>query len=317
MSTTTTAQDTQERIQPPTKWNSWHHKTKPAIYLDAVKGIGMTNSGQPFTCAPELPASQLVEALPAGIETAYLCGQLPESPQVTTQDNQLYSPFNSWVIGADPEQMYLASGTDHSDTMAIVRREDGSAVTLRTIASWTGTNDLSPREVHEALGLVTKQLRAQPNWKDVCLLKTPSITGQELWRTTMGVGQQPDGTYRSVEDPLLPEDIRDLIHRTSGQGRFEVLPCPTPDGMAPNLYYLDDRLAYAARAASELGIGPVIHDFGSQYEGYRPARYRVAFRIPEDWNHVGCLPVQRARTPGAEAIGLEFPWVPGYIGERG
>lgn len=300
---------------PATKWRPWRHNPRPSMYLDAVTGIGVTNLGEPFRCAPNLSARDLVEMLPKGIETIYLCGELPSAPQVETRDKLLYSPFNSWVIGAQPEWMYLDSGKEHDGTMAIIRRSDGQEVDLRTISAWTGTNDLTPEEVLQALNLVTDRLRSQPNWQDVCLLKTPSLTGLELWRSTIGMSKQSDGQYRSTEYQVLPAELRDLIHRTSGQGRFEMLPCPDNSGMTPDLYYLDDRLAYGARALTELGIGPAIHDFGSKYEGYTPARYKVRFRVPDSWVHVGLLPVQRQLVKGAASIGLEFPRTPEYSGE--
>jgi hypothetical protein len=109
---------------PATRWHSWRHRPRLALYLDAVTGVGVSNIGEPFTCLPNLGSRELIESLPSGIETVYLCGTLPEAPQVKAQDKQLYSSFNSWIIGAQPEQMYLDSGTTHDGTMAIIRRDD-------------------------------------------------------------------------------------------------------------------------------------------------------------------------------------------------
>ena len=94
-----------------------------------------------------------------------------------------------------------------------------------------------------------------------------------------------------------------------------MLPCPNSNGMAPELYYLDDRFAYAAQACKELGIGPAVLEKSSQYGGWAPARYHVRFQVPDSWNHVGLLPVQRSIVKGAEAIGLDFPREPGIIGD--
>jgi hypothetical protein len=47
------------------------------------------------------------------------------------------------------------------------------------------------------------------------------------------------------------------------------------------------RLAYAAPALNELGCRPVKHDHGGVYEGFRPARYRIAYHVPDGWAHLG------------------------------
>ncbi len=304
--------------QPPTprtSWHSWRQRQQEAIYLDAVAGYGIATTGEIFRYTGSLPLRELVEKLPVEIATVYLCGTLPSAPQVGLQDAQEYSPFNSWVVASYPERMHLSSGVDHAEAMVVMQRSDGHEVDVRTVASWLSTNEVTPEQAARELTIVTSALRQQHNWENASLLKTPSLTGRELWRSSIGMSKQPDGKYTSLEYQILPEELRNLIHRTSGQGRFEMLPCPTPDGYAPELYYLDDRFAYAAQACKELGIGPAVLEQSSQYAGWTPARYHVRFRVLDNWNHVGVLPMQRQLVKGAEAIGLDFPRQPGYIGE--
>ncbi len=265
-----------------------------------------------------------MEALPAATEAVYLCGTLPAAPQVAwgaSEDGGLYSAFNSWVIEADEaiEWKHLDSGTLHDALGARLRRVSGRAVDLRTVAAWLGTNDCTPDEAHDALQLVADCLRHQFGWQDVCLLGTPAATGLELWRSSIGASRS-SGYTASTAYPILSEEVRTLIHQTSGQGRFEFLPAP-PSGLAEALFYLDGRLAYAAPALNELGVGPVLHDTLPDYAGFTPARYRVRFRIPDTWAHVGLLMAPDDRPPEAGGPHRDgkrhwyFPRTPGTVGE--
>jgi hypothetical protein len=299
---------------PATCWRPWRYKPRPALYLDAVSGKGMTNDGTPFTCPPQLSLSLLVEALPPEIATVYLCGKLPEASQVRTEGGELYGAFNSWIVEGQPEQVYLSSGTNHDETLAIVRRTDGQGVDVRTIACWLSTNTCTPQEAYTALALVTEHLRSQNRWQDVCLLKTPARTGLELWHSSIGADPK-SGYQHSLAYPVLPEDVRTLIHRTSGQGRFELLPPVMPDGLAPALWYLDGRLTYGGTALGELGIGPATHDHLPEYAGYQPGRYRVEFRVPDGWKHVGLLMAPLPLTGRWGDQRWHFPRTPGETSE--
>jgi hypothetical protein len=80
--------------------------------------------------------------------------------------------------------------------------------------------------------------------------------------------------------------------------------------MAPALVYLDGRLKYGGTALGELGIGPATHDTDSTYAGFTLARYRVVFRVPDGWAHLGIFMVKNANGDG-----WHFPRTPGTIGE--
>jgi len=304
-----------------TRWRAWRHRPRRHLYLDARAGRGVTNGGESFTCAPGLPLSELAWALPTQIEAIYLTGPLPEAPQVAREDGELYGPFNSWIAQVQPciEQMHLDSGTMHDEVFVRLRRLDGSFVDLRTVAAWFGTNTCTPDEAHDALRLVTRLLQGQYGWQDVCLLNTPAGTGLELWHSSIPTMRE-SGWKQSTAYPILPEDVRTLIHQTSGQGRFEFLPAP-PSGVAPQLVCMDGRLAYGAPALNELGVGPATHDTLPVYEGFTPARYRVRFRIPDAWAHVGLFMVPDYRTPEAGGPHRDgkrhwyFPATPGTVGK--
>lgn len=112
---------------------------------------------------------------------------------------------------------------------------------------------------------------------------------------------------RHDRPPVLEEDTREflLAELTHGQHRRELLP---QEGGAPlpALHYFDGRLFYGA-LCSELGQGPITRDRGTTFLGYQRAVYRVSFRIPKTWAHVGILPVRD------EAGFTVYPCRPGQV----
>jgi hypothetical protein len=305
--------DTHETTTHATTWKSYRRPYRPRLYLDAVTGEGITEDGVALRLPPGRSLRQIADALPERIETLYLCGQLPQAPGVTAANGELYSPFNSWLL-ADAsilERLRLDSGELHDQMFAWVRREGGALLGVYTAAAWFGTNDLTPETFARAHTDLARALRRQPLWQDVYLLDTPARTGLDLWRVSIG-RHTVNGRYVTLEYPILPDGVRTLIRATSGQGRFELPPPPGgSEGYAPALNYLDKRLAYAAPALDELGIGPVTHDEASDYAGWQPARYRVAYQVPDGWAHLGLF---MTKDPAKQA-GWVYPRTPGETGE--
>jgi hypothetical protein len=254
-----------------------------------MTGEGRTADGAALQLSRGLSLRELADAIPAGVGTVYLCGQLPSAAGITAANGELYSSFNSWLL-ADAsvlEHVRLDSGAIHDQTFAQVRRASGAPLGLYSAAGWYSTLDLSPAEAVAAHADVTRALQRQPGWETVFLLDTPARTGLDLWRASIGM-HTGNGERRSLAYPVLPADVRTLIRATEGQGRFELLPPPSGSGgKASALVYLDMRLAYAAPALNGLGCGPVTRDHGGTYEGFRPARYRITYRVPDGWAHLG------------------------------
>jgi hypothetical protein len=275
--------------------------------MDAVTGEGRTADGAVLHPPCGLSLRELADAIPAGVGTVYLCGQLPSAAGITAANGELYSSFNSWLL-ADAsalEHVRLDSGATHDQTFAQVRRAGGAPLGLYSAASWFSTLNLSPAEAVAAHADVTRALQSQPGWENAFLLDTSARTGLDLWRASIGM-HSVNGERRSLAYPVLPGDVRTLIRATEGQGRFELLPPPAgTGGKASALAYLDMRLAYAAPALHDLGCGPVTHDHGGGYEGFHPARCRITYHVPDGWAHLGLFMTKDAsgnwifpRSPG-------------------
>jgi hypothetical protein len=156
----------------------------------------------------------------------------------------------------------------------------------------------------ETAGRVFRTLDDQlKRWFGSPLQPTPGRTGLLAWKRLQEVRR---GVVGGVW-PTLPPELQTIIRETSGQGRFECCPSPVDwvhyiredrvEWTIPDLYVLDMTLAYAAGAAYLRSGKEWRHD---KMEGrpllacssLPPGWYRVRFWVPEDWRHVGILPVR-------------------------
>jgi hypothetical protein len=157
--------------------------------------------------------------------------------------------------------------------------------------------------------LVEHTMQRQHGWDRAVIRATPSQTGLDLWRRSIPFDRVMG---RSHEYAVVPKELRELIHRTSGQGNF-TYPSARSTTL-PGMVDLDMRLAYAAAAMEELGCAPAIHDRVPDYAGFMPARYRIQYRVPNGWQHVGLFmtPDPHSR-PGNRS--WFFPNTHGFVGE--
>jgi len=155
-----------------------------------------------------------------------------------------------------------------------------------TLARWFGEG-VDTDDAHLALNTLDEQLRqhfATP------VYKSPGYTGILCWKKRYGQDWEP-----------LPVEQQQLIRSTTTQGRFQCLPVLD---VLPAVHCLDLRLAYAASAITIKGAREWRHETRPEggwsdghegcagFLGYAPGRYRVRFSVPENWGHVGILPVQ-------------------------
>lgn len=175
------------------------------------------------------------------------------------------------------------------------RHDDGRAVEVHRAAAWFGELDVTPAVAGDALALVDELVAGA--FDEGRLLSTPASTGRYLLMRTVPFNR---------EWPVLTDELQELIRSTSGQGRIELIDHDIDELAA--LVELDGRLMYAALCWGLAG-GGVHHDHTDRFEGYTRARYRVRFRVPDDWRHVGLLAVMD------EGGGWRWPRQPGETAE--
>ncbi|HEV2461551.1 MAG TPA: hypothetical protein VGS80_24615, partial [Ktedonobacterales bacterium] len=195
---------------------------------------------------------------------------------------------------------------------------DGRRLDVCSMRGWFGDTlaaSCTPADARDAFAWLT--CRIAHAFAGAALLGSTSQTGLHTWRHA---AEQPGADGRPLIEryPMLPEDLRALLHHTSGQGRAELFRPPaalTARGdpwalRVSSLSYYDGRLMYVASMAG-LGVGPVMHDERADFAPYHPAWYQVRFTVPRDWRHPGILPVQVAGTQR----GWAWPSAPGHAGE--
>ncbi|WP_448812120.1 hypothetical protein [Agromyces bauzanensis] len=176
----------------------------------------------------------------------------------------------------------------------------GQKVTVKMAAEWFGDVELTPNEARQAW-LVTESAIKRADERATLFL-TPTATGTNLWALSLP---------KNVDPVHVSTDIADELRNTSGQHHVEhlvagpdfmdhpdVVPLVVPTKQTIDTFaYVDGRFMYSA-VCRELGIGPAIRlNRTAAYEllesnPYARARYYVKFRVPDDWNHIGLLPVK-------------------------
>jgi hypothetical protein len=235
--------------------------------------------------------------LPENVRRVYLCG---DRPGVTAEAVRL------WALRAPLPAGWTVAPGGHwlkNPELPVCRweHESGRKVEVLMAATWLD-GECSPPQARAAMAVLGWALRAVFNPRNgqpvigegyADWLTTPATTGRLLWAATIP---------RGVEWEVLPDeegnDLQGLIRSTSTQGRIELRGPGAVGETLPGLVGLDMRLAYAA-FCSELGYGPVTHDWGpygdqpgAGYEGMRRGRYRVEVTVPPTWGHVGLLPMK-------------------------
>lgn len=165
-------------------------------------------------------------------------------------------------------------------------------VEVRRATDWFN-EEAGPLECEYAMNRLAVMLA--DSFRGAVPLATPAMTGLDLWDRTVKYEYAP-----------IPEDVRMLIHGTTGQGRIQI--CPPTRETIPALYHLDARLAYGAIGGDTLPVLFLEHDYSDEFLDYRPARYRIHFRVPRGWHHVGIFGVR------TDEGGWRYPDQPGEEG---
>ncbi|MDJ0342829.1 Mucin-19 [Streptomyces sp. H10-C2] len=167
-------------------------------------------------------------------------------------------------------------------------------VEIRNVAEWFDPRDADPGTIRAAFNLTWEALKRE--WPDVVLMGSPMQTGRDLWTRTIPTKQ---GARWADGYPVMSDEIRQLMHATSGQGRDELITPPRVPAQLPRLAELDRTLAYGKHTwASGVGAPQRVTagTFASWSEKdqanalFAPSHWQVRVTIPDDWNHVGLLP---------------------------
>lgn len=135
------------------------------------------------------------------------------------------------------------------------------------------------------------------------LLSSPAATGKALlW----------ESLPKDKEYPMLDDDLAKLIRANSPQHRIEKfnnvahLDWFKAGADEPALFQYDGRWMYAAMCGLDrFPVGEPRRVGG--FEPYQPGWHKVAVQIPDDWNHLGLIPILDDR------IGWTYPSAAGSI----
>lgn len=204
-----------------------------------------------------------VTAVMAGAERVYVVGAAPAAAECAGLAGE---------IGAS---VYLDG---HWPTL----RFAGGA-SIRCAAQWTGSDSHSIEETRAILDRIGVQIRRRFGSSAV-MLATPATTGRDLWLRVAG-----------EQWPVMSAPMQTEIRATSTQGRIELF--RPREATAEHLYAWDMRIAYSA-VLRGLPIGEPVELGGAagaalaEANPYARARFRVSWKAPAEWDHVGILPAE-------------------------
>ncbi|MFH0246174.1 Mucin-19 [Streptomyces sp. HK10] len=167
-------------------------------------------------------------------------------------------------------------------------------VEIRSVAEWFDPDGADVATIRHAFALLWQALKK--DWPDVVLMGSPSQTGRDLWARTIPTKA---GAKWADGYPVMSDEIRQLLHATSGQGRTELITPPRVPDQLSQLHELDRTLAYGKHTWAS-GVGAPQRVTASTFASwsqkqqtdalFAPSHWQVKVTIPDDWNHVGILP---------------------------
>jgi len=264
---------------------------RPTVFVNVATGEWWTAAGATGLMSwREGSAAELLAGLPPGTARAYFAG--PYRPGVTPEKVREHgsaaAAARAWFLAPVPMGW---KGTHFlSDDAALVGRwehTDGRAVEVQHASVWFGHGAYSARDAAIAWNELRRDL-AQA-CRGAVLMSTPSTTGRDMWRRMIPA--------KAAGYPVLSDELRQLIHTTSGQGRRELIRHePMPIGMVTQY---DVRLAYAALTwgmpvgAPEMVTQRAWDAMTDEDQGKtlrRRGRWLVRATVPTGWEQIGILP---------------------------
>lgn len=259
-------------------------KGRAIVYADVHAGRAITHTGAVLSFTAGCSLSELLRAIHEAhtCDRLYICGELPEE-------------YAAWLIDAGMWEEYTTGKRGHyfdkekaeNHVARYARRVSGDEIEIRTMFSWLGDTAYTVEQAHAAMSLLNQYLQGTFTGQAKAYA-TPALTFQQLWSMVNRI--------ESKQFTPLAEDIRALIHGSTGQGRIELC---TPDGLEkiPGLYYYDGVFMYSALTwgmPTELAT----HDYENVYAGKVPARYRIRYTVPTGWQHIGLFMTPKEQVTG-------------------
>ncbi len=282
---------------PQKKWPGEGFKRRyrdiPTAYLHTVTGEGVFLDTR-ISAGPRPALAEVLKALPSVVERVYLVGPRPGREETA---ESLYLWLRQPEVSTDWLITRFLPDDDVPNLHLRHRQQPERVVQIVRAAQWFGAGRYSPEQAQGAMQALERILQATFDWKVKCL-STPGLTGIALW----------DRSRKAIY-PVVDEEMQVLIRSTTTQGRSEITPLPDRDPL-PAFVYLDGRFMYAALTKG-IGLGPVEHDEIPEFDPHRRGRYRVTYRVPEDWKHIGLLPEKSGHSREPWSYRCE----PGYEGE--
>ena len=270
-------------------------RPRVTAFVDYATGQGVTDAGRVVRAEPGRRKRPTLGALLdacrlAGVQRVYLTGPRPPS-------GWLLDPVAGWQLGP----AYLDLDTPRAP---FTHTTTGETVELRRAAEWYGGGAYSTIDARDAHALLARGI-VRAFGTGAGLLAAPSGTAVDLWARTL-----PRGEYAAQ----LDDDVAELVHATSTQGRVELftadahrarcdqcVPLVTTPTV-PGFVYYDGRIMYAAMLR-ELGAAPArrltaeeacdlwsASDAAGRPTGiYARARYHITAVVPDDWHGPGLL----------------------------
>lgn len=251
------------------------HRTTAYLFTN---GVGVVDDGRTVDVPGDGSLYHLVQALPPDVRRVFLVGPRPGGSA---------DGLRSWMLDPFVADDWRDVGThlDHAaPAIRLEHRGDGRKLEVYRAAAWFGEGDYSQATACATMAHLNALLKAAFG-REAEALSTPGSTGRDLWARTGGTAAE-----------VLDAETRELIATSgsSGQGRIEVCTLPALKRL-PGLYCYDGILMYGALCKDrEMPVGPVVRDTIPEIAPYTRARYRVGFRVPDGWSHVGLLPVWAA-----------------------
>jgi hypothetical protein len=259
------------------------------IYADVHAGRAMTETGVVLDFAPGSSLStilRLIQDAGHACDRLYICGDLPDGYETWLLDTEMWKIYTTGKRGHyfDREKAaYHVARYQH--------RATGDEIEVRTAYSWFGDVEYSVHQAVAAMDLLNQNLKAafrEATRTDVHAYATPALTFQSCWQLLNRL------EHKKFE--LLSRETRTTIHSSSGQGRVE---CCTVDslGKITDAYYYDGIFMYSALTWG-MPTEIELRDNQNIYAGKVPARYRIRYTIPSNWQHIGLFMTPKEKVTG-------------------